>query len=108
MEFKTKIQELSERNIGFYFISNFPGNNELAVTHNVYIDPLYRGKGAGQKQHLERLAKIQEMGYVAAVCTVNAGNVVEKHILVKNGWKLVWTFISKDGEPVDVFARQQL
>lgn len=71
---------------GYYELTPFPGNNFMVVSNNAFIYPHYRGKGHGQTQHKERLAKARELGYSAIVCTVNKNNAAEIHILEQNGW----------------------
>jgi RimJ/RimL family protein N-acetyltransferase len=94
------------RVIGEFTLSDLPGNLEVGVSHGTFIHPESRGKGIGQKQHAERLAAATQIGYLALICTVNATNLAEKHILTKNGWKSAWTFKNKDGDLVELFVRQ--
>ena len=77
---------------GSYQISDLPGCSQVAVSHSAYIVPTARGLGFGKKAHKARLAKLRELGYDAAICTVHDGNEAQRKILVNNGWTRVFGF----------------
>lgn len=81
---------------GFYELNSFPGSNQIVVSNHAFIYPEYRGKGQGQIQHANRLAMATSLGYDVIVCTVNAKNDVEKHILRKNHWHQTHCFVSTE------------
>lgn len=73
-------------------ISSFPGNSNVCVIYDVFVEYKERGKGLGQQYHQHRLDVALEQGYNYALCTVHPDNEAEKHILLKNGWELLKTF----------------
>lgn len=77
---------------GGYSLTPLPGNCELVLSHDTWIKHDKQGQGFGQKQHLERLKKAQELGAAFLICTVSKANHVEKHILAKNGWRALAEF----------------
>lgn len=92
---------------GFYELNPFPGCNQLVVSGHVSINRELRGKGFGNTQHLERLLRAKELGYDCIICTVKEDNVVEKHILTKNGWTKGFSFLNKEtGHQVEIWAKQ--
>lgn len=89
---------------GFYELNPMPGCNQLVVSNHAFIYPAHRGKGHGNRQHKERLLKISELGYDAAICTVNACNAAEMHILNTHGWRRVGQFVNKEtGNTICIF-----
>lgn len=97
-----------ENTHGTYSISDLPGNSEVGVSHDVEIFPEFRNLGNGQIQHQERLTQLTLMNYVAVVATVRGDNKKEQHILIKNGWHRAWTFLNKEGDPVQLWVRSLL
>lgn len=92
---------------GFYELNPFPGCNQIVVSNHAFIYPKYRGKGLGQSQHQQRLAKAKELGYNLILCTVNKSNAAELHILDKNGWLPVERFTNTEtGNDVAIWSRQ--
>lgn len=88
-------------------LDDLPGNCEVGVSHSVYIPVCERGQGIGQRQHKKRLRYLQQTGHGYVICTVNATNYVELHILDKNGWKRLDSFISPCGcHEVYVYGRR--
>ena len=81
---------------GFYELNPFPGCNQVVISNHAFIAAEHRGMGLGKKQHTDRLEKIKELHYDYALCSVNASNRKEIHILNTNGWKLLDTFHNKE------------
>lgn len=81
---------------GFYEISSFPGCNQLAISTHAFILPQYRGTGKGQEAHEQRLAKLREMHYDYAICTVKSTNEPQLAIMRKNGWKQLDEFFNRE------------
>ncbi len=81
---------------GFYELNPFPGCNQLAVSNHAFIGKEHRGQGQGKTQHDERLAKAEQMGYDALICTVRFENVAEKKILINAGWTRVFQFTNRE------------
>jgi RimJ/RimL family protein N-acetyltransferase len=77
---------------GYYEFNTFPGCAQLIVSNHAFIQPDKRGKGFGQEQQRVKLDMAAELGYNCIICTVQASNKVEKHILAKNNWKYCHTF----------------
>lgn len=91
---------------GTYSLTEFPGNGDLVVSHDVLIYPHLRGKGLGKTQHTKRLLHAANNGHSAIICTVREDNAIEKHILTENYWKKVWTFTNKMNEKIEVWAKE--
>lgn len=72
-----------------YSLTTFPGSHAVGLSHGVLVT--HHDMGLGQYFHKERLALAKEIGFKTLLCTVNADNDKEKHILGKNGWKKVHT-----------------
>jgi RimJ/RimL family protein N-acetyltransferase len=81
---------------GFYELNPFPGCNQIVVSNHALIYEQFRGQGHGQQQHFERLMQARELGYNRIICTVRADNEAERHILLKNGWEMNFTFTSTE------------
>ena len=91
---------------GFFDLTASFSCNALVVSTHTFINKDKRGKGAGQKQHLARLKQAKDMGYNAIICTVQARNTVQKHILSKNGWMMTFTFFNKQSElDIEIWCR---
>lgn len=69
-----------------FSISLLPGCAHIVVFHGVTVRPELRHRGVGTRMHQLRLAIAREYGATLALCTVIAGNSVEKRILEANGW----------------------
>ena len=90
---------------GFYDLEPFPGNFNICISLHATVYLHMRGKGYGQKQHLERLDTARKLGYKYIICTVKATNEVEKHILAKNGWKQLDNFLNQEHEGILIYGR---
>lgn len=77
---------------GYFEFNTFPGCAQLIVSNHAWVQPSKRNQGYGQEQQRVKLDMAAELGYNCIICTVDAKNTVEKHILKKNGWKHVHTF----------------
>lgn len=92
---------------GWYELNPFPGSNQIVVSNHAFIRPEFRGQGLGHKQHRERLQKAKALGYDLIICTVRTDNVVERHILLKNGWTFIQRFRSTEtNHELDLFTRR--
>lgn len=92
---------------GSYSLTSLPGSPQICVSHGAFIHANYRGNGFGQADHKERLDRIKMLGYDLAICTVNGGNLAQKHILAKNGWTMAKTFHSSNsGHVVELWTRE--
>jgi hypothetical protein len=94
MNFKFKSYHSKPELSGSYELESFPQCPPICISHSVEIVEGMRGKGLGQKQHLERLDNMRKMGFDHAICTVREDNKVERHILAKNGWKMIDSFMA--------------
>lgn len=92
---------------GWYELNPFPGSNQIVVSNHAFIYPEFRGTGKGQEQHVERLKQAKSLGYDIIMCTVRTDNVVERHILLKNGWGFLQRFRSTEtGHELDIFSKR--
>lgn len=88
-------------------ITTLPGSPQVAVSHAVFIHPAHRGTGKGSLNHVLRLKRLKEMGYNYVICTVNAANGVERHILKENGWTELSNFqSSQTNHTVCLYGRE--
>jgi GNAT superfamily N-acetyltransferase len=77
--------------IGDGYVSSLSGNAAIGVSHGVWINDKYRGKGIGKQQHKQRLDLLRQDGcYTHLLCTVNNHNVPEVKILSAFGWVRVY------------------
>lgn len=77
-------------------IDSLPGCSQIAVSHSVYLDIEARGQGFGSQANSKRCElAFGELGYDMMLCTVDAANVRQKKILIKNGWECLTLFISR-------------
>lgn len=85
---------------------SLPGCTQIAVTHSVYVPPKDRGKGLGTKANAFRKAELFDCyGYDMVICTVDAANVTQRRILIKNGWTCLTSFKSrKTGHKVELWC----
>jgi L-amino acid N-acyltransferase YncA len=91
---------------GHYELNPFPGCAQLVVSNHAFIKPDYREVGHGQKQHAERLDKMQELGYDYALCTIISTNSIQRHIAAKNGWRKLDQFTnSETNNTVEIWGR---
>ena len=82
--------------VGEYELTSFPGSEgDICISHGALVYEKFQGKGIGQELHKERLQKIKDGGYTLGMCVVNAENAKQIHILVKNRWECIHTFISE-------------
>lgn len=88
-------------------ITNLPGCDQIAVSHNVWLRPELRAAGRGKIAHARRLEEMQFLGYDYTLCTVDMKNEAQRHILETNGWKKFDEFKSgKTGNTVGIFGRK--
>lgn len=76
-----------KRGISEFHISLLPGCKNVAIFHGVTVDPTHRNEGLGKRLHAYRLRVAQRIGCTTVMCTVLAGNSVEKRILENFGWR---------------------
>ncbi len=87
-------------------IDSLPGCSQVAVFHSVF-NPGEKAKGVGRIAHDARLHEAHQLGYDAAMCTVNMENIPQLRILEKAGWKNVHSFKSiKTGHTVGIFVKE--
>jgi hypothetical protein len=92
---------------GFWELNSFPGCNQIVVSGHAFIPESQRGQGRGDANHKKRLAQMRGFGYDYAMCTVKDGNVAQKAILAKNGWKeLDWFYNNETGHGVTIYGRR--
>jgi GNAT superfamily N-acetyltransferase len=80
---------VQKEGVGQATLDWFPGDSDIAIVSDVYIPPDERNKGIGTKQHAERLAELDRLGFSYVVCTVGDHNLVEQQILTKHGWEKI-------------------
>ena len=71
---------------GAFCLRPLESNSFIAESYGVYINQEFRGQGFGQQQHLDRLTLAKAGGLRTLLATVKNENLVERHILSKNGW----------------------
>ncbi len=75
-------------------MTEYPGNCGIVISHAAYVAEGYRGRGIGQYLHQLRIEIAQRAGYTLLQCTTQVINDNQNHILRKNGWQTVDTFIN--------------
>ena len=78
----------------------------IAVSYYVFMKSAFLHKGFGREENNKRLQHLKNnyMDYVLA--TVGAKNEREQHILIKNGWKLLDTYLNSCSDhTVSLFGR---
>lgn len=87
-------------------IDSLPGSPQVAVSHAVFIQPEFRGKGIGNQNHRLRLRRLKEMHYDCVICTVRGDNDKEKRNLSDNGWHFLMRFQSSNtNHQVELWGR---
>lgn len=77
-------------------LTEFPGSEgDIIISHDSEVHESMRGKGLGQKLHRQRIRLASDLNKSLMICTVNAQNKTQIHILEKFGWKMIHTFISE-------------
>lgn len=75
--------------------TSFPGCNQIAVSHGMYMRKASRGKGHAHYEQKISLDKMRELGYGYALCTVDADNAAQIKVLRKAGWRDLDHFVSE-------------
>lgn len=78
-----------------YKLSPLPGCSAVVVSSDSYIGECARGYGLGDHFHKERLKLARDYNSSVMICTVSGDNVIEKKILLNNGWKMIHVFHNK-------------
>lgn len=78
-----------------YSLTPLPGNNDILVSHGAWVNTHLRGKGLGQQLHQERIEYAKNHGQTYMLATVDADNKAQVHIMQKNGWKELDSFVSE-------------
>lgn len=93
-ELKVEInRDLDKEQFGYpklitrFSISWMPECPKVVIFHSVVVDLYDRNQGLGQNYHRIRIDIAKLFGATTAICTINASNKVEKHILEKFGWQ---------------------
>lgn len=79
------------KEVTHFSISWMPGNPKIVFFHNVAVDPSVRNRGLGDMFHKIRLAIAHRFGATTALCTVRVANSVERRILERNGWSIIFS-----------------
>lgn len=88
-------------------LDSLPGCTQVAVSHSVFVPPSIRGQGKGKAANERRCQDAYALGYDYIMCTSDAANVAQNHILVENGWKSIDRFVSrKTGHTVLLWGKQ--
>lgn len=89
-------------------IDSLPGCSQVGVSHAVYVPASGRNDGAGTLANTLRTGYMREtLGYDYALCTVNAANDAQIHLLMKNGWTRLDAFdSSKTGHHVTLWGKR--
>lgn len=77
-------------------VTPMPGCSTLAVSHDVYNHT--SAKHCGRTANLMRQDQVSQLGFSGMVCTVNAKNDVQIHILRSTGWIIGPSFINRKTE----------
>lgn len=107
-EYQTFNSMIFKYNIGKYSLTPMPGSTaDVLISHNAVVYEGQQNQGFGQNLHKQRLEKAKELGYSYVICTVNKDNEKQIHILEKNGWNEIDSFVSKcTSHELIIFGRQ--
>jgi len=72
---------------GAFEITSLPGQSQVAVCHGFVVPEDRRRKGHAHALKSIQAAELGRLHYDFAVCTVAAGNLAQKAVLAKAGWK---------------------
>lgn len=81
-----------------YTLFPMPGCCGIVVYSGARIHGLQRRNGLGQHFFSEAFQLMEETGYSCSVCTVISSMTAQIHILEKNGWSKVHSFINRRTE----------
>lgn len=99
------------RSVGTEWDEEFPAGDGdscgsgIIISYGVNIQEGLRGRGIGQKAHVERLNRFRGDGYNYVLCTVRRDNDAQLHILKKHGWVRLANTASADGTPIYLMGR---
>ena len=79
---------------GSWELTSMPGCTQTVISHSVFIFPKYRNKGYGQKNLHERIAQCKDLGYNYMICSVATKNEAQIHILKKENFTMLDSFLS--------------
>lgn len=77
---------------GFFSITPMPGQPMVAICHSFGVPEPLRGQGYGHQLKAAQNAKLAEMLFDYAICTVAAANEKQKRVLTRGGWKFLTAF----------------
>lgn len=96
----------SERGIFSFSLTQMPGCCGLLISHNTWVDSMYRGKGIAQFLQDIKESIAVEAGYSQLICTANNKERAQLHILGKNHWESVVEFHNKrSGNAVYIYVK---
>lgn len=78
--------------VGRYGMRSFPNCRGISVFYGVFLPRHLRGVGLGQKHHHERTQIARAMGFSYSMCTVVETNKIERHIVEKDGYRILDRF----------------
>lgn len=81
-------------NLSYGSLSTMPGCPQIAISHNAGTKKEIRGTGRGQEAQSERMDIAKKLGYDYIIATVAGGNLAQRAIMSKNGWREFDTFTS--------------
>lgn len=87
-------------------LDTLPGCSQIAVSHSVFLPPDRRGNKIGTLANKSRQdTAFDELNYDMMICTIDQANIVQRSILVTNGWECLASFKSrKTGHTVELWA----
>jgi GNAT superfamily N-acetyltransferase len=77
---------------GVFHVDPVPGQAQIAHCHGLFVFPESRGQGFGHVLKAEQMELLDDLGFDLGTCTVDAGNVAQKAVLARAGWKRLITF----------------
>jgi len=77
-----------------FALAPMPGNDLILVSHEVSVSRFQRGRGIGTLMASYREEIARKAGAEVLVATVREDNIVERTLLLKQGWKTTGSFAS--------------
>lgn len=87
-------------------VTSLPGCADVAVSHAMFCQS-GKGRGNAAKAARMRLHQMQELGYMAVICTVVEGNVAQEKTLERTGYTKLMSYKSqRTGNTVWLWGRE--
>lgn len=77
---------------GTFCIDAMPGQPQVGLCHGFFVPVKNRGKGFANKLKHQQAQALKADNFDFGLCTVDAPNAVQQHVLEKAGWSCLAEF----------------